>query len=503
MFNNIALDVFIGLIFVYLLYSLLTSIIQEIIAAILNLRAAVLVKAIRVMLEDRKPLDLKSRSFLGRTMERVRNYFRNKHDYITCHLPDDTLAKAFYKYPSIKYLSSNSLRSKPSYIDPKNFSATLVRILRGENYDGSITQMQAIYNRLYPAVMGTQEDSKISSVEVGQVDPLVAPIKAETLDQLRQLYIDAHNDINRFKTLLEGWFNEMMERANGWYKRQTRVIIFYIGVIIVVWGNVDTIKIRNILSTDKTARAQMVQLAIQAQQKYAAAINTIKDRIKDTAYKKGDSIIKEKTSIISTGDTILDKAYKDVRNDIERSNSILGMGWHTSVNYKEYDSLHTLEKLLNKSLKRQKAALRKLKSSVTKNDTAAIDYKLRYKSLNDSIMYASSQLKIVSKQSDELEAETYDKFDGFPSLLGWLITSLALTLGAPFWFDLLSKFMSIRTAGKKPGEDKTKADRQTTAEIPSTPVAGYATSNIELLPETEDQSELVEDEAVNSTIAQG
>jgi hypothetical protein len=33
---------------------------------------------------------------------------------------------------------------------------------------------------------------------------------------------------------------------------------------------------------------------------------------------------------------------------------------------------------------------------------------------------------------------------------GWFLTGLALSLGAPFWFDLLSKFMNIRGAGVKP-----------------------------------------------------
>jgi hypothetical protein len=36
--------------------------------------------------------------------------------------------------------------------------------------------------------------------------------------------------------------------------------------------------------------------------------------------------------------------------------------------------------------------------------------------------------------------------------LGLLLTALAASLGAPFWFDLLSKIVSIRTAGKTPDE---------------------------------------------------
>lgn len=34
-------------------------------------------------------------------------------------------------------------------------------------------------------------------------------------------------------------------------------------------------------------------------------------------------------------------------------------------------------------------------------------------------------------------------------LLGWFITAAAATLGAPFWFDLLSRMVSLRSAGKE------------------------------------------------------
>jgi len=41
-------------------------------------------------------------------------------------------------------------------------------------------------------------------------------------------------------------------------------------------------------------------------------------------------------------------------------------------------------------------------------------------------------------------------------ILGWILTALALSLGAPFWFDMLKKVMSIRNVGKNPDEKKEK-----------------------------------------------
>jgi len=35
-------------------------------------------------------------------------------------------------------------------------------------------------------------------------------------------------------------------------------------------------------------------------------------------------------------------------------------------------------------------------------------------------------------------------------IFGWLLTMVAVAMGAPFWFDLLNKVMNVRNAGKKP-----------------------------------------------------
>jgi len=41
-------------------------------------------------------------------------------------------------------------------------------------------------------------------------------------------------------------------------------------------------------------------------------------------------------------------------------------------------------------------------------------------------------------------------------ILGWLLSTLALSAGAPFWFDMLKKLVNVRTAGPKPDGAATK-----------------------------------------------
>jgi hypothetical protein len=47
---------------------------------------------------------------------------------------------------------------------------------------------------------------------------------------------------------------------------------------------------------------------------------------------------------------------------------------------------------------------------------------------------------------------TYFRRHWWSALLGWLITALAASMGAPFWFDALNRCINIRAAGRAPDE---------------------------------------------------
>jgi hypothetical protein len=67
-------------------------------------------------------------------------------------------------------------------------------------------------------------------------------------------------------------------------------------------------------------------------------------------------------------------------------------------------------------------------------------------------------------------------------VLGWLLTALAATLGAPFWFDVLNKFMVIRSTVKphEKSPEEASEDRQPRAESrrePAVPLAVTVSGN--------------------------
>jgi hypothetical protein len=50
------------------------------------------------------------------------------------------------------------------------------------------------------------------------------------------------------------------------------------------------------------------------------------------------------------------------------------------------------------------------------------------------------------------EALKVDAWGWVSRLIGWIFTIIAVSLGAPFWFDILNKIMNLRNAGKSPNE---------------------------------------------------
>lgn len=55
-------------------------------------------------------------------------------------------------------------------------------------------------------------------------------------------------------------------------------------------------------------------------------------------------------------------------------------------------------------------------------------------------------------------------FNGLGTFGGWLVTALAVSLGAPFWFDVLNKFMVVRSTVKPAEKSGQEASKDSTSE---------------------------------------
>ena len=99
-------------------------------------------------------------------------------------------------------------------------------------------------------------------------------------------------------------------------------------------------------------------------------------------------------------------------------------------------------------------------NSAERTDSTVQDLQARLKNLNQQISDFEQMGLPVGWYSTQAQAKVdFGMRDYIVSQLlepmkwiGWLITALAGVLGAPFWFDAISKLFAIRGAGRKPEE---------------------------------------------------
>jgi hypothetical protein len=83
------------------------------------------------------------------------------------------------------------------------------------------------------------------------------------------------------------------------------------------------------------------------------------------------------------------------------------------------------------------------------------------KTFNDSMVTASSTLSagmLPFGWSDQTMPAT--SLDWLSRVIGLLLTAIAISVGAPFWFSMLQKLMSFRASGVNPKEKKEKEEKQ-------------------------------------------
>lgn len=325
MFGSIILDIVIGLVFIFLIYSLLATIINEIIATFLGLRARNLRTAIWRMLENNPP----SKKEMNQK-EKLYQYLKDSWNFFMGIFSPKKgkLLKEFYNQPTIKYLANSWFFSKPSYINPSDFSKSILDILKSEGEgtkdldkiknaltqpSGKIDLFKAI-EKLINEGRTTDEAQIVSAIKqvVQQKHKNIKLFDGDTRDHVLSLLNDAQDDLVKFKIYLEYWFDNTMDRAVGWYKRKTQLNLLIIGFIIASIFNINIIEIAGKLSKDKDARDQMVQMATSYVENNPNIIQNL------DSLAKTDSLYRQKI------DTLL-AIRKDLEKDINDANELLAL----------------------------------------------------------------------------------------------------------------------------------------------------------------------------------
>jgi hypothetical protein len=402
MFNSVALDVVIGLIFIYLLYSLLATVLSEIIATKLGLRARNLKEAVDRMLNDEDD------NLHNSKWERIKDSLRLMKN------PKNPIIEKFYNNPEIKYLGSSGLFRNPSSFKAVSFSKTLLFMLVG---DKPVTR-EEVDRKLKEIMEKATTNEKI-------MDP-------HTAEYINSLWKDSSGDVVRFKLQLEAWFDRTMEQATEWYKRKIQIVLLVLGFLMAWFFNADTFVIVRKLSNDKDARDKMVSMA----NAYIQNNRILEDTAKYRHLKGKDSLEFKMYS------QKLDSLYKikdRLEADIASANSLLGLGGWLPDSVKVTVVRGTGEKVYSPQID---ASLIRPEKNIDRTGCT----------LWERLCYVHAD-----EDKGKLRFGFWEKIDYlflllFRHFLGFLLTAIAISLGAPFWFDLLNKLMKLRTSVKQETE---------------------------------------------------
>ncbi len=329
MSNNPAIDVAIGLLLMYLLLSLIVTVINEVIAAAVDLRAA------------------------------------NLKDALTDVLDNETLRRDFYDHGLVSSVNQAVATAKGPFAPFIAWFYRLITRTPNPNNDPHVSYLSSKNFAL--ALLGSLDPTKpIPAFETVKTSIEHLP-DSNIRDVLLANLATAEGDFGKLQDNVAKWFDSAMDRVSGGYNRQLKRISFFVGLALVLTVNADTVNVAQSLWKNSALRLEMVQLADSIR------TNPPPEAAKAHPVSPGGE---SPASPVKLG-----PAVEAIQGDVAELKQ-LPVGW-TSFS----------------------------------SGTAPL---------------SEISLNVLLK------------------IIGLVLTALAISLGAPFWFDLLNMFMNLRATGEKP-----------------------------------------------------
>ena len=445
------LEVAIGLVFVYLLLSSVCSALNEMIESWLKNRAADLERGIRELLDPNGTIG--ATSIVSRIYDHplINSLYQGSYERFAKYLGYSGwwrwLARLFHR-PNL-----------PSYIPARNFALALMdTILPANSAAPARAPAGAVGSGTTNA---TPPVTPAAPVAAGAPDPfqtLRDAISTSTIitDNTRKALLAlvdaAGRDVSKARENLETWFNSSMDRVSGWYKRRAQIIIFILGIAVTIALNADTVAIIKKLSTDKPLRDSLV----------AAAETYAKENATPTPTPTPVAGATPAQTTLTPSATTTPAASPAAKPSPPASASP-SPSPSASPNASPSPS---------PSAQPSGSPAKGATASASPSPTP----------LPECVRDPNSPECKLAQNKEEIKSlglpigwSGGDQFNTWPGnhwkrpggwwdqlqfhWLGWFITAIAISLGAPFWFDLLNKFIVVRSTVKpheKSPEEKSK-----------------------------------------------
>jgi len=220
-------------------------------------------------------------------------------------------------------------------------------------------------------------------------------------DLLRATANTTTQDLQKMRDSIASWFDGEMDRLEGDYRRRLQWVSFLVGVALAVAFNADTLHVAKVLWQDRALAAGIAESA-------AGFVSS------DTGKAVGKL-------------TAAQQAVTDATKALDAAPA---------------DQAATLKADLNAKVETQNKQV-----VAVANDLGALKDALVAIPIGWS---ADGFRSWAGALYGAPRADGPTFWQAVLQILGWFGTALALTLGAPFWFDTLGKVVNLRSAGSKP-----------------------------------------------------
>jgi hypothetical protein len=264
---------------------------------------------------------------------------------------------------------------------------------------------------------------------------------------------------------LKQWYNDQMDRMTGWYKDVIKKKLLIVGFIVAIVLNVNAIHVFQTIYRNPQLRSELTAISERVAENYekVKSDTSLTDLQKAekavkmsniTSAKRDSTQLSNLRDVLAQSqklDTVLNKIINQVitLDSIERINDSLRKNKLAEDFKNTYDRINEIEALgLPIGWKLNEPPLCWLATKDTANK------KFLHRILINNVFINRDSL-ITKLKSDHIDKYFINYVK--PSFWNWVfyvigifITAFSVSMGAPFWFDLLLKFVNIRKAGKKP-----------------------------------------------------
>jgi hypothetical protein len=517
MFGLEILDVVIGLTFVYLLLALFATALNEYIAAVMNLRGKELAKGLGKLLDDVDDKDILQKAFnavkssTAQSSASLTERFYSHRFIRPLATRQGWIARDWPQF----WRRSRDPRL-PSYIPARTFAMALLDVLGVHDETATLPpsageeQPEASASVRTPATgsPGAQPEAPSASTKKTEVSQelrrVLEILKNESPHDVNQALggltgllgnatlppaakvrllatlTETQTRLQNLHDSVEVWFNNGMDRVSGAYKRTAQGWLFLLGLLIALCMNADTIEMWRRLEADDALRNAMVR---RAEATVAALDSTLADSAAadtttEPARTASTPVPVQTESLATTPPQTLGNPAGAARDSTAGDSAKLAAVAQARKNY-----LATRARLDSMELKlgwtfANLQSIGVFDTARARRDSLGVVRRYSIaRAKADSVRAAQRGVNPVPRTAAETQKDSiaaararssrwwygmrpYAPFTHpgpfWAKVLGLLLTALAISLGAPFWFDLLNKVISIRAAGRSP-EEKPKS----------------------------------------------